>query len=105
VHLLRKISQVVEDGLTNSDSAITVHGGAPRSSEKVRAAARETMSESGEGREPPGVVPGGTAVAQVPGLNPSQRTGPMTRKFSKELLAHAALVICSTLLLAILVAR
>ena len=29
----------------------------------------------------------------------------MTRKFTKELLAHAALVVCSTLLLAILVAR
>jgi hypothetical protein len=29
----------------------------------------------------------------------------MTRKFTKELLAHAALVVCSTLLLAILVVR
>ena len=29
----------------------------------------------------------------------------MTRKFTKELLAHAALVVCSTLLLALLVAR
>jgi hypothetical protein len=29
----------------------------------------------------------------------------MTRKFTKELLAHAALIVCSTLLLAMLVNR
>jgi hypothetical protein len=29
----------------------------------------------------------------------------MTRKFTRELLAHAALAVCSTLLLAILIGR
>jgi predicted small secreted protein len=29
----------------------------------------------------------------------------MTRKFTKEILAHAAVVLCSTLLLAVLIAR